>query len=79
MRNSLMNRLFLIAALAVAYVGVPLLFGGNAYVLGLIVAALTIAGGAVAWALLGNLGGMVSFGHAAFFGVGSYSSAVLAM
>ncbi|PGH56601.1 branched-chain amino acid ABC transporter permease [Azospirillum palustre] len=79
MSNPSMNRILLAAALAAAYVGMPLLFGSNAYVLGLIVAALTIAGVAVAWALLGNLGGMVSFGHAAFFGVGSYTSAVLAM
>ena len=74
-----MRHAVLVAALAAGYVGVPLLFGGTPYVLGLIVAALTIAGVAVAWALLGNLGGMVSFGHAAFFGVGSYVSAVLSM
>ncbi len=74
-----MKRFLVPAALAVAYVAVPLAFGGNPYVMGLIVAALTIGGIAVAWALLGNLGGMVSFGHAAFFGVGSYTSAVLSM
>jgi branched-chain amino acid transport system permease protein len=67
-------------ALALAlYVGVPLLFGANLYVMSLIVASLTIGGVALAWALLGNLGGMVSFGHAAFFGVGSYVSALLTM
>lgn len=74
-----MKHAILGAALLAAYVGVPLLFGGTPYVMGLIVAALTIAGVALAWALLGNLGGMVSFGHAAFFGVGSYTSAVLSM
>lgn len=74
-----MKRLLMILALAASYVVVPMLFGSNPYVMGLIVAALTIAGIAVAWALLGNLGGMVSFGHAAFFGVGSYTSAVLTM
>lgn len=74
-----MKHILLLAVLAAAYAGVPLLFGGTPYILGLIVAALTIAGIAVAWALLGNLGGMVSFGHAAFFGVGSYGSAVLSM
>ncbi|GAA0585044.1 branched-chain amino acid ABC transporter permease [Caenispirillum bisanense] len=69
----------LLAFLAVAYVGVPLLFGGMDYVMSLVIAALTIAGIAVAWALLGNLGGLVSFGHAAFFGVGAYVSALLVM
>jgi branched-chain amino acid transport system permease protein len=39
---------------------------------------LILAGLALSWALLGNLGGMVSFGHAAFFGVGSYASALIA-
>lgn len=65
--------------LLVAYVAVPLAWGSNAYVIGMIVAALTIGGIAVAWALLGNLGGMVSFGHAAFFGVGAYVSALLTL
>ncbi|HYG90188.1 MAG TPA: branched-chain amino acid ABC transporter permease [Azospirillum sp.] len=74
-----MNPRILIPILVAAYLMVPLAFQSNDYILGLIVAALTIAGIAVAWALLGNLGGMVSFGHAAFFGVGSYTSAVLTM
>jgi len=67
-------------ALAAALYGlVPLLFAGNLYLMSMIVAAMTIGGIALAWALLGNLGGLVSFGHAAFFGVGSYASALLVM
>ncbi len=73
-----LNKL-LIAVLAVAYVGVPLLLGANNYVMSLVIASLVIGGIALSWALLGNLGGMVSFGHAAFFGVGAYTSAVLSM
>jgi branched-chain amino acid transport system permease protein len=69
----------LAAGLLALYAGVPLLLGGNLYVMSLVVAALTIGGVALAWALLGNLGGMVSFGHAAFFGAGSYVSALLAL
>jgi len=61
------------------YVVVPSVFAGNLYLMSLIVASLTIGGVALAWALLGNLGGLVSFGHAAFFGVGSYTSAILVM
>jgi len=57
---------------------VAAIFHTNGYILGLFVAALTIAGVALAWALLGNLGGMISLGHAAFFGVGGYASAILA-
>jgi branched-chain amino acid transport system permease protein len=67
------------AMLLAVYVAVPLAFGGNNYVMSLVVAALVIGAIALSWALLGNLGGMVSFGHAAFFGVGAYTSAVLSM
>jgi len=75
-----MNQRLKIAAFVIlAYGAVPLALGGNPYVIGLIVASLTIGGIAVAWALLGNLGGMVSFGHAAFFGVGAYVSALLTL
>jgi branched-chain amino acid transport system permease protein len=69
----------LIAALLAVYIGVPLALGGDAYVMSLVIASLVIGGIALSWALLGNLGGMVSFGHAAFFGVGAYTSAVLSM
>lgn len=65
---------FAMIALAIA---IPFLYGDNSYVMGLMVSGLIVAGVALAWALLGNLGGMVSFGHAAFFGVGAYSSALL--
>jgi branched-chain amino acid transport system permease protein len=67
------------AALATLYLAVPALCGSNLYLMSMIVASLTIGGVALAWALLGNLGGLVSFGHAAFFGVGSYASALLVM
>lgn len=65
--------------LLIAYVGVPLLAGNSNYVMSLIIASLVVGGVALAWALLGNLGGMVSFGHSAFFGVGAYVSAILTM
>jgi ABC-type branched-subunit amino acid transport system permease subunit len=68
-----------LALLLAVYIGVPLALGQNNYVMSLIVAALIIGGVALAWALLGNLGGMVSFGHSAFFGVGAYVSALLTM
>lgn len=63
--------------LLVLYVAVPVLLSGNNYILSLLNSSLIIAGLAVSWALLGNLGGMVSFGHAAFFGIGGYASALL--
>lgn len=69
----------LIPILIALYIGVPFTLGDNNYIMSILVASLTIAGVALAWALLGNLGGMVSFGHAAFFGVGAYISALLSM
>lgn len=71
-----MKNLPALVMIAVA-VAVPFVYGGNGYVMGLMVSGLIVAGVALAWALLGNLGGMVSFGHAAFFGVGAYTSALL--
>lgn len=73
------SNMTIMAALMAVYIGVPLAFGGDSYVMSLVVAAMVIGGIALSWALLGNLGGMVSFGHAAFFGVGAYTSAVLSM
>ena len=71
-------RTLTMAGAAVAlFILIPLLFGSNLYLMSLIAASMTIGGIALAWALLGNLGGMVSFGQAAFFGVGAYASALL--
>ncbi|KIF82073.1 branched-chain amino acid ABC transporter permease [Noviherbaspirillum autotrophicum] len=70
---------FIWVALAILYLIVPALLKGNSYILSMTVSSLIVAGIAVAWALLGNLGGMVSFGHAAFFGIGAYASALLTM
>lgn len=61
------------------FIGAPLLLAHNHYLMSLLVASMVIGGIALSWALLGNLGGMISFGHAAFFGVGAYTSAVLSM
>ncbi|WEF33961.1 branched-chain amino acid ABC transporter permease [Pseudoduganella chitinolytica] len=72
-----MKRASIPLLLLAAYVGVPLLLGHSSYVMSLVDAALVIGGIALAWALLGNLGGMVSFGHSAFVGVGGYVSALV--
>jgi branched-chain amino acid transport system permease protein len=65
------------ALVLIACAGVPVVFGSDNYIMSLIVAALVIGCVALSWALLGNLGGMVSFGHSAFFGVGAYVSAIV--
>lgn len=66
-------------ALGVVLYGVVPWLLGDSYVMSLTVAAMVIGGIALAWSLLSNLGGMLSFGHSAFFGVGAYVSALLTM
>ena len=73
-------RIFQLLSIFILLYGVvPFALGDNNYIMSILVASLTIAAIALAWALLGNLGGMVSFGHAAFFGIGAYTSAILTM
>lgn len=67
---------FLAGAALLVAAAAPIVLGLGNYALGLLVSALVLSGLALSWALLGNLGGMVSFGHAAFFGVGAYASAL---
>lgn len=51
--------------------------GSGDYLLRLLVVGLLYVGGAVAWDLVGGLAGQVSFGHASFFGIGAYATAIL--
>lgn len=62
---------------AVALLPVALRF--NPYYLSILVSALVLGAVSIAWNVLGGLCGQVSFGHAGFFGVGAYASAVLVM
>lgn len=78
MRLSTFSTLKWLALGVVLYGVVPWLLG-DSYVMSLTVAAMVIGGIALAWSLLSNLGGMLSFGHSAFFGVGAYVSALLTM
>lgn len=49
----------------------------NAYYLDIIVQIYMWAAAAVAWNLLGGYAGQLSLGHAAFFGIGAYTSSLL--
>lgn len=77
MKQSLSREILVVVALAVVALA-PILLGASSYLLGLMITSLIFAGLALSWSILGNLGGMVSFGHAAFVGVGAYASALLA-
>ncbi len=63
-------------AAALALLAVPLLTS-NQYLLHLGVSVLLWTTLGVAWNLLGGYAGQVSFGHAAFFGVGAYTTMIL--
>ena len=56
----------------------PLLVGYNDYILQVLTHALLLATLALAWNILG-LSGAISLGHAAFFGVGAYTSGLLSL
>ncbi len=59
-----------------ALTALPLLVQSNDYILQVFTHALLLASLALAWNLLG-VSGAISLGHAAFFGVGAYGSALL--
>ncbi len=74
-----MSRREAIAALAllVALVLVPFVFSGSIYVLDLGVLTFLFVSQAQAWNILGGFAGQVSFGYAAFFGIGAYATGAL--
>lgn len=57
----------------------PFFLGFNPYYLSIFITALILASVSLAWNLLGGVCGQVSFGHAAFFGIGAYASSLLVM
>lgn len=69
----------LVAALAVGILlaAVPLLIPGNITLLNLGILTFLYVAQGVAWNILGGFAGYVSFGYAAFFGLGAYTTALL--
>ncbi len=65
-----------IAAVVAALAAVPLIVQSNT-ALNFLVVALLIALAGQGWNVLGGYGGQYSFGHAAFFGTGAYTTAIL--
>ena len=70
----------LIAAVTFAIVlCLPFFLSFNPYYLSIFVSALILGSVSLAWNFLAGGCGQVSFGHAAFFGIGAYASALLVM
>ncbi|WP_180902749.1 branched-chain amino acid ABC transporter permease [Martelella soudanensis] len=61
---------------AVLVLGIPFVFS-NPYWLSIVILVLLYAYLAYAWNLIGGIGGQLSLGHAAWFGIGAYTSTVL--
>jgi branched-chain amino acid transport system permease protein len=57
----------------------PLVLSFNPYYLSIFITALILGSVALAWNLLAGVCGQVSFGHAAFFGIGAYGSSLLVL
>jgi len=77
LKNSHLAHLLLLLVLAIL-LALPLLSGGNDYVLQVFTHGLLLATLALAWNILG-ISGSISLGHAAFFGVGAYTSGILSL
>jgi branched-chain amino acid transport system permease protein len=61
----------------VVVLALPLVLSFNPYYLSIFISALILGSVSLAWNLLAGVCGQVSFGHAAFFGIGAYASALL--
>ena len=72
------RRIAIPAAVAVAAVALPW-FVDNPGRLNVAILVLMMAQAGVAWNILGGYAGQVSLGHAAFYGIGAYTSTVLLM
>jgi len=70
-------RKFIVALLAVLALAVYPLVVTNHFFLHLSIMALMYALLGISWNLLGGYTGQISFGHAAFFGTGAYTSTIL--
>jgi branched-chain amino acid transport system permease protein len=57
----------------------PFILSFNPYYLSIFISALILGSVSLAWNLLAGGCGQISFGHAAFFGIGAYASALLVM
>ncbi len=66
-------------ALFVVVLALPFVLSFNPYYLSIFISALILGSVSLSWNLLAGVCGQVSFGHAAFFGIGAYASALLVM
>jgi branched-chain amino acid transport system permease protein len=73
----MMARSYMLPAIAGAVLLLLPLLLTNPYTLSVVVLALLYSYLALSWNLIGGIGGQLSLGHAAYFGIGAYTSTVL--
>lgn len=73
----MIRAIFLIAGVFISLVCFPLFFYKNAYLLDIAIMVLFWASLAGAWNIAAGYGGQLSLGHAAFVGIGAYTSTLL--
>jgi branched-chain amino acid transport system permease protein len=72
-----MKQIALIVILAAMAAVIPLFIGESPYFTGIMISVLMMAALSSAWNLLGGYAGQYSFGHAAYFGAGAYTTMIL--
>jgi branched-chain amino acid transport system permease protein len=72
-RVSVFELVLLAACIVLILANIPTSF------LDIVVLTFLFAGLALAWNIAGGYAGLISFGHAAFFGIGAYTSTILAL
>jgi len=72
-----MKQIAFLAVLAAVAVALPLVIGENPYIIGILISVLMMAALSSAWNILGGYAGQYSFGHAAYFGAGAYTTLIL--
>lgn len=75
--KSVLTPWVLIALLLTLVCSVPWLMSGNGYTIRVLTLLLLFAAMAQAWNIVGGLANQISLGHAAFFGLGAYTSTIL--
>ncbi len=66
-----------LSVIAATVVALPIFIGENPYLIGIMISVLMMAALSSAWNILGGYAGQYSFGHAAYFGAGAYSTLIL--
>ena len=72
-----MKQIACIAAIAAIAISLPLVIGESPYFIGILISLLMMAALSSAWNILGGYAGQYSFGHAAYFGAGAYTTLIL--